>query len=62
MACLFSSRRRIAPDDGSIAITVCCHSHRLDGKGLGINARHDESCYGCASCQALLDGGFTSAG
>jgi hypothetical protein len=41
------------------ATTVWCHSNRAeDGKGMGIKARDEEGCYGCAACHAWLDGGY----
>lgn len=39
--------------------TVWCHSnHACDGKGMGLKARDEEGCYGCAACHAFLDGGY----
>ncbi len=39
--------------------TVWCHSNsHLDGKGMGIKARDEEGCYGCAACHAFYDGGY----
>lgn len=44
------------------ATTVWCHSnHSEDGKGMGVKARDSEGCYGCSSCHAFLDGGYTAA-
>lgn len=41
------------------ATTVWCHSNRAaDGKGMGIKARDEEGCYGCAFCHAFLDFGY----
>lgn len=41
--------------------TVWCHSNRLiDGKGMGIKAKDEAGCYGCAQCHAFLDGGWAS--
>lgn len=43
------------------ATTVWCHSNRLaDGKGMGLKASDEAGCYGCFTCHALLDGGWTS--
>lgn len=41
--------------------TVWCHSNRLiDGKGMGIKAKDEAGCYGCAQCHSFLDGGWAS--
>lgn len=45
--------------NGDPATTVWCHSNRAeDGKGMGIKARDEEGCYGCATCHSWLDGGY----
>ena len=55
-------RQAHRPQRRDVAITVWCHSNRLDGKGMGTKARDDERCYGCAGCHVLLDGGYANSG
>lgn len=43
------------------ATTVWCHSNEsADGKGMGIKARDQEGCYGCAACHSYYDGGYAA--